>query len=116
MPGFPLTVATNTSCFHQAPATIPPSQKAVAILGQPVATTGSQIAVLGCLFNVAGAPQPCVTIRWTMVSTKVLVMGQPLLLMPPPGVGMGPGVCLGAPQTPQGVPVVKANQMKVFVT
>jgi hypothetical protein len=113
VPGFPLTVTTALSCFHQAPALIPPTQTAVAVLGQPVATATAQIGVVGCVFATA-APQPCVTIRWSMFSTKVTAQGQPLLLMPPPGAGPAPGVCLGP--APQGIPVVKTNQMKVLVT
>lgn len=112
MPGFPLTVTTGLSCFHQAPALIPPTQTAVTILGQPVATAAAQIGVAGCLFTTA-APQPCVTIRWSMMSAKVTVQGQPLLVMPPPNAGPAPGVCLGP--APQGVPVVKTNQPKVLV-
>lgn len=114
MPGFPLTISATTSCFHQAPAKIALTQKAVLIQGQPVATSDSTIAVAGCLFNVSGSPQPCTTIRWTAVSTKVFLQGKPVLLMPPPGVGIGPGVCLSG-QIPQGFPTLKANQMKVFV-
>ena len=117
MPGFPLTIATVASCFHQGPALVSSPQAAVLILGQPAATVGGQIAVAGCVFTLPnGKPQPCVTIRWTMVSTKVLVQGKPLLLMPPPGSGIGPGICQSAEQIPQGVPTVKNNERKVFVT
>jgi hypothetical protein len=117
MPGFSLTIVTTCSCFHQAPAAIAPSQTAVLILGQPAATVGSQISVVGCPFATpVPKPQPCILIRWGMPSTKVLVQGKPLLLMPPPGSGIGPGVCQCAEQLPQGPPTVKTNQMKVFVT
>jgi hypothetical protein len=111
MPGFPLTVGTSMSCFHQAPAAAPPVQTAVTILAQPVATALSQFAVAGCPFAPSGAPQPCVTITWSSVATKVTVQAQPVLLMPPPGTGLGPGTCIGA--GPQGTPTVKANQVKV---
>jgi hypothetical protein len=117
MPGFPLTLATSCSCFHQARAPIAPSQAAVLILGQAAATVDNQISVVGCLFTVPGPKsQPCVLIRWAQTSTKVLVQGKPLLLMPPPGAGIGPGSCQSAEQLPQGPPTVKTNQMKVFVT
>ena len=69
------------------------------------------VSVIGCLFNVGGAPQPCATIRWPSVSTKVTVQGQPLLLMPPPGTGPSPGICLGP--APQGAAIMKANQVQV---
>src|SRR4051812_10999907 len=114
MPGFPLTVAAATSCFHQAPAVIV-SPLPVLILNQSVAGTGSIIGVVGCPFAPV-IPLPCVTIRWAMVSTKVLVQQKPLLVMPPPGLGVAPGICQNAQQAPQGFPVLKANQMKVLVT
>ena len=117
MPGFPLTIATSSSCFHQAPAVIAPTQTAVLILGQPVATVGGQIMVAGCPFTTpVPKPQPCITIRWTMVSAKVLVQGKPILIMPPPGSGIGPGICQSPEQIPQGPPTVKNNQRKVLVT
>jgi hypothetical protein len=112
MPGFPLTIGSTLCCFHQAPAQIPPTQKSVAIVGQPVVTATAQIAVIGCTFATA-VPQPCVTIRWSLASAKVTVQGQPMLLMPPPGTGPGPGVCLGP--APQGIPEMKINQNKVSV-
>jgi hypothetical protein len=116
MPGFPMTIGTTTSCFHQAPARIGPTQTSVFIQGQLVATADSTILVAGCLFNVSGVPQPCLSIRWNMVSSKVLAKGKPLILMPPPGTGIGPGMCLNGQQAPQGFPTIKANQHKVFVT
>lgn len=116
MPGFPLTIDTTASCFHQAPAKIAPAQTTVLIQGQLAATSNATIAVVGCLFNVSSKPQPCMTIRWTMVSTTVLAQGKPLLLMPPPGAGIGPGICRSGEQIPQGAPTVKTNQMKVLVT
>jgi hypothetical protein len=117
VPGFPLTIGTTASCFHQAPAKIAPAQSAVTIVGQPVATSGSQIGVIGCPFTLPSAtPQPCITISWAMPSAKVTVQTQPLLLMPPPNSGIGPGICKGAPQLPQGPATVKVNQTKVFAT
>jgi hypothetical protein len=113
VPGFPLTIVTRVSCFHQAPATIPPTPSKVTILGQFVATPASQIAVVGCPFATA-TPQPCVTIRWTMMSVKVSVQAQPLLLMPPPDTGPAPGICIGP--APQGTAMMIVNQSKVILT
>jgi hypothetical protein len=116
MPGFPLTIGTVLSCFHQAPAKIAPTPRPVTILGQPVATQLEQIGVVSvlCPFAPGGAPSPCVTIKWSLLATKVTVQAQPLVLMPPPGTGPAPGVCIGA--APQGAAVMRANQAKVFVT
>src|SRR2546423_5527767 len=114
MPGFPLTGSTVASCFHQAHATITPDQTAVTILGGVAATSTSLIAVVGCLFAPGGAYHPCTTIRWLMPSTKVTAQGKPLILMPPPGSGVGPGLGQAADQAPQGPPTVMTNQVKVL--
>jgi hypothetical protein len=111
MPGLPLTAGSTLSCFHQAPAPLAPAQTAVTILGQPAITATVQITPTGCLFNVSGVAQPCTMIRWPSVSAKVTVQGQALLLTPPPGTGVTPGICLGP--APQGAAMLKANQSKV---
>jgi len=114
MPGFPLTGTTVLTCVHQAPALLTASQAAVSVLGAPVLTASAQIGVVGCLFAPGGVAQPCTQIRWTGVATKVMVQGKPLLLMPPPGTGPGPGVCLGP--APQGTADMKSVPMKVTAT
>jgi hypothetical protein len=113
MPGFLLHVAAACQCTHAAPATIVPTQPRVLVSGQPVATMTAQIMVAGCAFTIPGPkPQPCVTIKWLMPSTRVLVMGQPAMLLPSPGVG--PGICQSPEQIPQGPPVVGAVQPRVI--
>ena len=81
MPGFPLTVTTSLSCFHQAPATIPPSQQAVSIMGGLVATMSGQIAVAGCPFApggvapgvcLAAAPQGAATVKANQAKVTAL--------------------------------------------
>ncbi len=108
-----MTIAAVASCFHQGHATIAPDQTAVAIQGALAATAASLIAVAGCPFTPV-AYHPCTTIRWLMVSTKVLAQGKPLILLP--GAGVGPGLGQAADQAPQGPPTVMTNQLKVLVT
>ena len=115
MPGFVLHSNAVVQCTHGIPAQIPPVQPRVLVSGQPVATMASQLLVAGCPFTIPGPkPQPCVTIRWLMPSARVLVMGQPALLQPAPGVG--PGLCLSAEQIPNGPPMVSAMQPRVIAT
>jgi hypothetical protein len=118
MPGFLLHVNAGMKCTHGAPATIAPSQARVLVSAQPVATMASFISVAGCPFQVpAGAvmkPQPCVTVKWAMPSTRFLVGGQPAALLPTPGPG--PAVCQSVEQIPQGPPVVGPLQARVIGT
>lgn len=110
-----MTVAAVASCFHQGHATIAPDQTAVTIQGALAATSASLITVVGCPFTPV-AYHPCVSIRWLMLSTKVTAQGKPLILMPPPGSGVGPGIGQAADQAPQGPPTVMTNQLKVLAT
>ena len=115
MPGFVLHVNAACQCTHAGPATIIPAQPRVLVSGQPVATMTSQIMVAGCAFTVPGPkPQPCITIKWLMPSVRVLVLGQPAMLLPAPGAG--PGLCLSPEQIPQGPPIVSAVQLRVIAT
>jgi hypothetical protein len=115
MPGFLMHVNAACQCTHAGPATIVPAQPRVLVSGQPVATLSSQIVVAGCAFTIPGPkPQPCIIIKWLMPSVRVLVMGQPAMLQPAPGVG--PGLCQSAEQIPQGPPIVSAVQPRVIAT
>jgi hypothetical protein len=115
MPGLVLHVNAACQCTHAAPATIVPAQPRVLVSGQPVATMACQIVVAGCAFTVPGPkPQPCVTVKWLLPSARVLVLGQPAMLIAAPGVG--PGLCLSAEQIPQGPPIVSAVQPRVIAT
>ncbi len=118
MPGLLLTIGATASCPHAAPIAIAPSQPKVLVDGQAVATADAAITVAGCPFQVpAGVttkPQPCVTAKWSMLATKVLIGGKPALLGPAPGTGAA--VCLSAEQIPQGPPTISAMQSRVSGT
>jgi len=118
MPGFLLHVNAVMQCTHMATAQITPSQPRVVVSGQPVATMASQIAVAGCPFQIpigtGTKPQPCVTVKWTMPSTRFVVGGQPAALLL--SLGTGPGVCLSVEQIPQGPPTVPTAQIRVIGT
>lgn len=120
MPGLMLHVGAQLGCTHQATATIAPGQTRVLVNAQPVATSGNQIAVAGCPFQIpvgAGTkPQPCVKVIWANVSSRVLVMGQPVLLQAPPGPGPGGAACQSIEQIPQGPPTVRTVQTRVIAT
>jgi len=114
MPGLILHVGAVIQCTHAAPATTPPTQTRVAVSGQPVAVSSNIITVAGCPFFVGNKPQPCVKVQWNMLSARVAVMGQPILLQPAPGPA--PALCLSAEQIPQGPPIVSTVQMRVTAT
>jgi len=119
MPGFLLHVNAVMQCTHFAPATVIPSQPRVLVSGQPVATVNPMAivaSVAGCPFQiplpVGPKLQPCVTVKWIMPSTRVLVGGLPAALLPAPG--SAPGICQSVEQIPQGPPTVSAVQTRVI--
>ena len=121
MPGLMLHVGAVMSCTHQAPASTAPTQPRVLLGTQPVALSSNIILVAGCPFQVptpAGVPkpQPCVKVQWAMLSTRVLVTGQPVLLQAPPGSGAGAGMCQSIEQIPQGPPTEKTMQTRVLAS
>ncbi len=94
MPGFLLNVSTTVLCSHggQAKPTVPNPR--VRVMGQPSVTQGPPYVVAGCpLPPIAGGP--CVAANWVVASTRVKVMGMPVLLLD------SQAVC-----APTGVPVV----------
>jgi len=119
VPGLVLHAGAQVSCFHGASATIAPSAPSVQVGGNAV-TTVSKLPVGTCPFQIpvgAGTkPQPCITVEWATVSTKVKVMGQSVLLQTPPGSGPGAGECKTAEQITQGVPQVSSMQTRVMAT
>jgi hypothetical protein len=120
MPGFLMHLNAAMQCFHQAKATVSPSQTRVLVNGQPITTISTPMTpiatVAGCPFQIpvgAGTKlQPCVTVKWTMPSTRFVVGGFPVALITTPGPA--PGVCQSAEQIPQGAPVVSAVQTRVI--
>jgi hypothetical protein len=87
-----------------------PSGPRVLVSGQPVATLPDPSTIAGCVFNVSGAPHPCVRVQWTVGATRVLIDGKPALLQ------MSTGLCLAADQAPQGPPVITTTQVRVIAT
>lgn len=81
MPGFLLHVGAQVTCMHsgQAQPTVPNLR--VTVNGQKTVTATAPYTVAGCIFNVSGAPSPCVTAKWVSASLRLTSDGQPLLLM-----------------------------------
>jgi uncharacterized Zn-binding protein involved in type VI secretion len=103
----------SVQCTHGGPANIIPTQPRVLVTGMPVALMTDQIVVAGCAFTIPGPkPQPCVLVKWLMPSARVLINGQPAMVIPAPGTG--PGLCQSAEQIPQGPPIVGTVQSRVI--
>src|SRR5258708_21686235 len=80
MPGFLLHVGATVQCTHAGTAQPTAPNPRVTVSGQPVTTQPAPYVIAGCPFNVLGAPSPCVTAQWMTAATRVMALGQPVLL------------------------------------
>ncbi|HVO42175.1 MAG TPA: hypothetical protein VMT34_06120 [Aggregatilineales bacterium] len=106
MPGFLLHLGAVVTCAHggQAMPTVPNPR--VLVMGQPVSTLGAPYAVAGCAFAPPAGNGPCVTAQFVTSATRILVAGQPVLLLD------SQAVCV-----PTGTPVIiAATQTRVTGT
>ena len=110
MPGFLYNVGSTAMCTHAGQVQAISTNVRVLASGTPVTTMADQFMVAGCPFVIAGAPHPCVRVQWLVPATRVLVMGQPVILQTSAGLGLGPD------QAPQGPPTVILTQVRVVAT
>ena len=73
----------------------------VLVMGMPVTTQPLPYVVAGCVFNIAGAPMPCVTAQWMTASLRVFALGMPVLVL------SSQAICV-----PNGTPVIIDNTVQ----
>jgi hypothetical protein len=97
-----LTAASTMMCPHGGTVLPVPSSASVSA-GAPVLRLGDVCTIVGCTFQISGAPNPCVTVQWTGPAARVTA-GAPVL------TEASVGLCLAATQAPQGVVLIAATQ------
>jgi hypothetical protein len=111
MPGPILHTGTTATCPHGAPLNIIAASPRVMVSGLPAAVLTDQGIVAGCPFTIPPTkPQPCVTTKWMVGSTRVFASGQPLLINP------SVAIVFSADQIPAGPPIILASQTRVIAT
>ena len=110
MPGPLVQLGATMMCPHGGQITDVPTNARVLASGMPLATASDTFPIAGCPFNVAGAPQPCLTARWIVPAARVLIGGVPAILQ------TSTGICQGPTQAPQGPALVASAQTKVIGT
>lgn len=68
-------------CVHGGQAQPTAPNPRVLVSGQPIVTQPAPYVVAGCVFNISGAPSPCITAQWITAAVRVLSNGMPVLLM-----------------------------------
>ncbi len=101
-----LTAASTMMCPHGGTVTaVPGSTRATA--GAPILRGSDSFIIAGCAFNIAGAPNPCVSVNWAVTATRVKHAGA--LVLNESSVGL----CLAATQAPQGTVIIAGTQSQV---
>ena len=105
MPGL-LTSDSMMMCPHGGTVTASPSSSDVSA-DAAVLTGSDTCSIAGCVFNISGAPHPCVRVQWVVTATRVKRGGD--LTLNEASVGL----CLAADQTPQGSVLITSTQAVV---
>jgi hypothetical protein len=111
MPGPLIAVGAVGMCPHGGQMSIVSSNARVLAGGMAVATLADQYLIAGCAFTIPpGKPQPCVRVQWMTPATRVMVGGQPAMLL------TSTGLALSAEGIPGGPPNVTSTQPRVVGT
>lgn len=94
-------------CPHGGLVSAISSDTRVFVTGMPVATMADQFLVAGCVFNIAGAPTPCLRVQWLTSATRVLVNGVP------PITALSTGLSILVTGAPAGPPIIVQTQPRV---
>ena len=108
MPGPILTMAATITCPHGGMATPVPSNPTVLVANSPVLVMTDVTMIAGCVFNISGAPAPCLSIQWTVPAVSTTVNNVQVLLATSIGLCMG-----GSPGVPA---IVIPGQFQVTAT
>ena len=98
-----LTVASALFCPHGGMVIATPGS----VRGQarsPVIRGSDTFLIVGCGFNVASVPNPCVSVRWAQTATRVKHSGD--FVLHEESVGL----CLSGTQAAQGTVTIGATQ------
>jgi hypothetical protein len=106
MPAF-LTTATRMQCPHGGTVSAVSSNTKTKADGAYVLRASDTFAIAGCPLNVAGAPHPCMQVRWSQPAAKCKATGDFILTQ------TSIGQCIAADQAVQGVLLIQSTQSKV---
>ena len=101
-----LTVAGAMMCPHGGTVIGTPGASQ-ASAGSPILRGSDTFEIVGCPFNISGAPSPCVTVTWVQTASRVKHAGE--LVLDESSVGL----CNSAAQAPQGAVLIVSAQPAV---
>jgi hypothetical protein len=73
-----LTTAAQLACPHGGQVKPASTNTRVLAGGSPILRSSDSFVIAGCTLNVAGAPHPCITIKWTGAAERSSIGDPPL--------------------------------------
>jgi hypothetical protein len=101
---------TTMQCPHGGQVIVVPSQQKVLLGSQPALLAADAASIAGCAFMVGTKPQPCLTVQWQGLATKVKINNQAPLLQ------TSVGLCKSAEGMVQGTVLMSGVQTKASAT
>lgn len=103
-----LNTASTMMCPHGGTVSVITSNTKTKAGGSYVLRSSDTFTIAGCPFlNVAGAPHPCVQVRWVQTALKSKVASDPTL------TASSVGLCVAADQAVQGTVLIQSTQSQV---
>jgi hypothetical protein len=102
-----LNASSQLMCPHGGQVSIITSNTKVKGGGDYLIRSSDTFTITGCPLNVAGAPHPCVQVKWMSTAMQSKTAGDANL------TEQSLGMCLAADQAVQGTVMVSSTQRKV---
>jgi hypothetical protein len=100
-----LTTASTMQCPHGGQVLAVPSDPSVSFGGNPIVLQNDTFTIVGCPFNIALAPHPCVQVKWIVAALRSTAGNAPLTTD-------SVGLCVAADHAPQGTVLIINTQQK----
>jgi hypothetical protein len=102
-----LNTSSIMMCPHGGMVSAISANTRVQAAGGPVLRSSDTFIIAGCVFNIAGASHPCVTVNWVQPDTRSQVIGDFTLSE------ASVGLCAAADQAVQGAVLITFTQPRV---
>jgi uncharacterized Zn-binding protein involved in type VI secretion len=102
-----LNTSSTLMCPHGGTVSAISSNTKTKAGGSYVLRSADTFTIAGCPLNVAGAPHPCVQVRWIQPALKSKVLSDATL------TADSVGLCVAADQAVQGTVLIQVTQSQV---
>ncbi len=101
-----LNTSSQMMCPHGGQVSAATTNSKAKLLGDFAVRAGDTFTIAGCVLNVAGAPHPCVSVKWVKPAAQSRAAGDFTL------TEESVGLCVAGDQAVQGTVMVTFTQAK----